>query len=239
MGEVFKKSGFLGLGEEIREYYCDKCGKYLGQLGESGPIYDDRCFDFDNHKYYCESCANSIDLSIAHNFDTLKIIKKHYMGKFFTDTSDGEKKLVEQCRRCHGLTIHKNTPSGIFQGYYQVGKKHLMQKIFRCVAHEAIYEDGYLKTQVQCNHSWTVVATSETLSNAAHDKFKRATRNRNYGIESMYNVDDLDYQNSCFGLRHYWCWKCGLYRMYNPYQESVLPRKGVQSRIPFERLEFE
>ena len=217
MGKVIRKTGFLGLGKSVEEYYCDMCGKYL----------EDRFFD--EEKVYCEPCANTVSFSIVHRWTPPSLVIKYYMDEFFKDTNDGKEKYIDQCRRCEGLTIHTKTPSGIIQEYYQVDHKEPQQKVFKCVVHGGFDENGNVKSQAQCHHSWITVATSKTFDAEAKKKYESLMQNRNYMIEQMFGTDEIDIQYHCFGATHYWCWKCGLYRRLNPQREHLLPKDGVKN----------
>lgn len=217
MGKVIRKTGFLGMGKPVEEYYCDKCGKYLG----------DRFFD--EEKVYCEPCANTVSFSIVHRWTPPSLVEKYYMDEFFKDTNDGKEKYIDQCRRCNGLTIHTKTPSRVIQEYYQVDHKEPQQKVFKCVEHGEFDENGNVKSQAQCHHSWITVATSKTFDTEAKKKYESMMQNRNYMIEQMFGTDEIDIQYHCFGATHYWCWKCGLYRRLNPQREHLLPKDGVKN----------
>ncbi len=227
MGKVIRKT-FLGLGKSVEEYYCDKCGK---QLPLGCRFYDQNSYDEDykNVKIYCGSCGNSIDYEIVHSMGNIKGIEEFELENFFKDTQDGKEKYIEQCNRCQGLTVYRKLSHKVtFEGYYQVGFKEPQHKLFKChdIAKEVGYKNGELKSQTECHHSWVTIATSKKMDAEAHEKYKRIRKTRNYTVERMYGVDTIDYQYSCFGATHYWCFKCGLYRRLNPQRENLLPKYG-------------
>lgn len=217
MGKVIRKTGFLGLGKPIEEYYCDKCGSHL----------NDRFFD--QEKVYCEPCANSINFEIVHGWTSPSLVEKYHSAEFFKDTNDGKEKYLGQCYRCEGLTVHVRTHTGIRQEYYQVGNKEPQQKVFKCVHHGGYDENGSVKSQAQCHHAWITIATSKTLSVEAKKKYQSMVQSRNYMVEQMFGTDEIDIQYHCFGATHYWCWKCGFYRKLNPQRENLLPIDGVKN----------
>lgn len=208
MGKMIRKTGFLGFGKPIEEFYCDKCGV---RMKESF---------YDEAPLYCAKCADILGLPGSHSWTPFNI-------EYFNDTRDGIEKHVASCNRCFGLTIHTKMQSGVIQVYYQVGHKEPQQKDFDCVHYEMSYINGHVKSQVECHHSWVTVATSKTLNEEANKKYEKLMQNRNYMIEHMFGADEIDIQYHCFGATHYWCRKCGLYRNLNPQREHLLPIAGV------------
>ena len=217
MAKIIRKTGFLGLGKKKEEYYCDKCGELLEK------------WFFDSKNVYCEPCANSVSLSIVHGWTSPHLVKKYRIKDFFKDTKDDKEKYIDQCYRCEGITVHTKTSTGIHQEYWQVGNKLPQPKVFRCVHHSGYDENGNIKSQAQCHHSWITIASSKKLDKEAHSKYKRMMQNRNYTFEQMYGTDEIDIQYHCFGATHYWCYKCGIYRKLNPQRESLLPKHGVKN----------
>jgi hypothetical protein len=217
MSKVVRKTGFLGLGKPVVEFYCDKCNTPLeSQFFHEGSI-------------YCEPCANNISLSIVHRWDSQSDVSNYHMDEFFTDSSDGKEKYITQCYRCEGLIIHVKNMLDTVQQYYQVGNKEPRQKTFKCIHHGGFNEKGNVRSQGQCHHSWVIVATSKLLNVESQNKYESMMHSRNDMLEQMFGTDEIDIQYHCFGATHFWCSKCGLYRRLNPQREHLLPTIGVKN----------
>ncbi len=218
MGKVTKKTGFLGFGKTIEEYSCDKCRINLP---------DNRFWD--EGMVYCKSCADKIDLSIAHSWDKLNIVDEYRKNDFFIDTSDMKNKYIHTCYRCHGLIVyHLQQDNKYYCKYYRVGHDMPMDDVFICEEHSGYNEDGNVESQANCQHSWITIATSRQTDDAAHAKYKRLMGTRNYTLERMYGTDEIDIQYQCFGATYYWCFNCGLFRRLNPQREHLLKKYGVR-----------
>lgn len=215
MGLVLVKQGFLGLGQPIKKWYCDKCGKECANEYCRGS------------KDYCRTCANSVDPEIVHMWSPDEIVRKYKGDSFFIDTSDGKEKFIEWCNDCLGLLVVERNGSKYQRFYYRVGSDCPVTVSYQCIPHTGYDKSGNIKKQICCEHKFIIVGSSKKIDQEAHSKYNHMMLSRNSMVESMYGTDEIDIQYLCFGSTYFWCNKCGLNYKLNPQREHILPKLGI------------
>ena len=215
MAKILIKQGFLGMGRPIEKWFCDKCGVGC----------DNRYYKPPN--MYCLPCANDVDPDIVHMWPSEEIVRRFKANDFFCDSADGQRKLIESCNRCLSLLVTTNSGDAFVRKYYKLGSESPLETNFKCVEHPGYDKDGNVGIQTSCEHSFQVVGTTKRIDAEAHAKFKHMLSHRNFTIEAMYGVAEIDLQYHCFGSTHYWCSNCGRVRSLNPQREHLLPKNGM------------
>lgn len=215
MAKSVVKQGHFGLGRPLVKWYCDKCGAECQNQFSSGSL------------MYCRSCANAVDPDIVHMWPREEIARNYMGDEFFTDTHDGQRKLIESCNRCLGLLVICKQGEQFQRTYFRIGSRTGTKTNFPCVDHPGYDVSGNVLLQTDCEHEFQIIGTSKRLDKEAHAKYENMLAHRNREIEAMYGSDEIDLQYHCFGRTVFWCFKCGLVRSLNPQREHLLPRNGL------------
>lgn len=242
-----KRLGLFGKKSVI----CDRCGK---KVGPGDTILCKQCFSLDpknirdiqfREKHYsdypefesgkgsviCDLCNRSI--SRAESLDLCWSCRSSHSDnthlKWNIYPINSETMRVNVCFFCGGVQIIRRVKGTAWlYEYMRVGSTLVSNESFHCHKERETIEKVFV-TQKKCNHNWLVLRDT-TVPLAIGEKKLAELKSEDYKFSNfLAEISEEDLPFMAFGMKWYWCAKCGLHYTPHPLMEHRLPKVGMMA----------